>query len=68
MLPKLPDVVCSIYVREGGDREALEQLADALAEILQAQRSTAQYPEDALVPTEPSGEMEASLGLRASGG
>jgi DNA-binding transcriptional LysR family regulator len=67
MLPKLPDVVCSIYVREGGDREALEQLADALAEILQAQRSTAQYPEDALVPTEPSGEIEASLGLRASG-
>lgn len=33
-LPKLPDVSCGIYVRDGGDRAALEQLADSIAETL----------------------------------
>jgi DNA-binding transcriptional LysR family regulator len=35
LLPKLPSALCSIRVREGGNREALDQLADGLAAILQ---------------------------------
>ncbi|HKY85728.1 MAG TPA: LysR family transcriptional regulator [Pseudorhodoplanes sp.] len=33
-LPKLPNVSCGIYIRDGGDRAALEQLADSVAETL----------------------------------
>jgi DNA-binding transcriptional LysR family regulator len=33
-LPKLPDITCGIFIRDGGDRTALEQLADAIAETL----------------------------------
>lgn len=33
-LPKLPDVYSGVYVREGGERAAYEQLADAIAETL----------------------------------
>ena len=33
-LPKLDDIYCGIYVREGGSRDALEQLADQIAEVL----------------------------------
>lgn len=33
-LPKLPDISCGIYIRDGGDRMALEQLADAIFEVL----------------------------------
>jgi DNA-binding transcriptional LysR family regulator len=68
-LPKLPDIVCGIYVREGGDREALEQLADALAEILQAQRAAAQplNRDSDATGISSSGEVEAPRGLRASG-
>jgi DNA-binding transcriptional LysR family regulator len=33
-LPKLPEVCCGIFIRDGGDRTALEQLADAIAEAL----------------------------------
>ena len=33
-LPKLPNVSCGIYIRDGGDRAALEQLADSIAETL----------------------------------
>jgi DNA-binding transcriptional LysR family regulator len=36
-LPKLPDVSCGIYIRDGGARQALEQLADAIAETLHPQ-------------------------------
>lgn len=33
-LPKLPDVVCSICVREAGDTEMLDYLAGAIAEVI----------------------------------
>jgi DNA-binding transcriptional LysR family regulator len=33
-LPPLPAAYCGVYLRDPGDREALEQLADALAEVL----------------------------------
>jgi DNA-binding transcriptional LysR family regulator len=33
-LPPLPEVACSIYLREGEDRELLESLAQALAETM----------------------------------
>jgi DNA-binding transcriptional LysR family regulator len=33
-LPPLPDVECGIYVREGRDRRLLEDLADAIAEVI----------------------------------
>jgi hypothetical protein len=29
-LPKLPDLYCAIFVRDGGDRAAIEELADYL--------------------------------------
>jgi DNA-binding transcriptional LysR family regulator len=37
-LPKLPDISCGIYIGDGGDRAALEQLADAIAESLHPQQ------------------------------
>lgn len=33
-LPKLPDIYSGVYVREGGERTAYEQLADDIAETL----------------------------------
>ena len=33
-MPKLPDVVCSICVREGGDSELLDYLTTAIAEVI----------------------------------
>src|SRR5436305_107706 len=36
-LPKLPDLYCNIFVRDGGNRAVLEELADNLAHDLQAQ-------------------------------
>lgn len=41
-LPKLPDVSCGIYLRDSGDRTALEQLADALFETLHPQSHVGQ--------------------------
>jgi DNA-binding transcriptional LysR family regulator len=32
-LPKLPQLYCGIYVRDGGNRQLIEELADHLAEI-----------------------------------
>jgi DNA-binding transcriptional LysR family regulator len=32
-LPKLPELYCGIFVREGGNRQAFEDLADYLAEL-----------------------------------
>jgi hypothetical protein len=46
-LPKLNDIYFGIYVREGGDRELLEQLADSLADVL---RPDSKAPID-FVPT-----------------
>jgi DNA-binding transcriptional LysR family regulator len=65
LLPKLPDIACSIYVREGGDRDALEQLADALAEILQAQRAPTQLLHREAIGS--ATQIDATLGLRAAG-
>ena len=36
-LPKLPELYCGIFVREGGNRTALEELADNLAADLRAE-------------------------------
>ncbi|MEJ2375603.1 MAG: LysR family transcriptional regulator [Pseudolabrys sp.] len=36
-LPKLPDIYSGIYLREGGERAAYEQLADDIAEALTSQ-------------------------------
>jgi DNA-binding transcriptional LysR family regulator len=33
-LPKLDNIYCGIYVREGGNRDTLEQLADQIADVL----------------------------------
>ena len=33
-LPKLGNLYCGVYIREGSGREPLEQLADAIAEVL----------------------------------
>ena len=35
-LPSLPEIVCAIYLREGEDRELLEELADALAAVIRS--------------------------------
>ncbi len=35
-LPKLPQLYCGIYLREGANREALEQLADDIAVVLRS--------------------------------
>ena len=35
-LPALPEIVCAVYVREGDDRELLENLADALAAVMRS--------------------------------
>ena len=35
-LPALPDIVCAIYLREGDDRELLEDLAQAFAGVTRA--------------------------------
>jgi DNA-binding transcriptional LysR family regulator len=33
-LPKLGEVYCGVYIRDGGNREVIEQLADLIAEVL----------------------------------
>jgi DNA-binding transcriptional LysR family regulator len=40
-LPPLPDVECGIYLREGRDRRLLEQLADAIADVIRPPTATA---------------------------
>ena len=42
-LPKLPELYCGIFVRDGGNRTALEELADYLAADL---RTQPQSPEE----------------------
>ena len=41
-LPKLPELYCGIFVREGGNREAIDDLSDHLAEL----RIEPHVPED----------------------
>ena len=36
-LPKLPDIFCGIYVREGAEREERDQIAETLAAALRAE-------------------------------
>jgi DNA-binding transcriptional LysR family regulator len=49
-LPKLPELYCGIFVRDGGNRTALEELADCLATDLRAQpQTTAGQPATATV-------------------
>jgi DNA-binding transcriptional LysR family regulator len=35
-LPPLPDIMCAVYLREGDDRERLEDLAQALAAVIRS--------------------------------
>jgi DNA-binding transcriptional LysR family regulator len=57
-LPKLPELYCGIFVRDGGNRTALEELADCLAADLRAQpQTTAEQP-----PTATVAPMRASKG------
>lgn len=45
-LPPLPEIVCAIYLREGGNRELLEELAKAFATVIRSRtgRSGAREP------------------------
>jgi len=43
-LPKLPDLFWGVYVREGGERGPLEDLADSMAAELQARTTAATKP------------------------
>lgn len=48
-LPKVQDMYCGIYIREGGDRDALEQLADQVAQVLRPDGEGLKPLEDAFV-------------------
>jgi DNA-binding transcriptional LysR family regulator len=67
VLPKLPDVFCSIYVREDGDRDALESLADALVETIQPRHSLTPTALRDVALAGALGEAQAPLGLRVNG-
>jgi DNA-binding transcriptional LysR family regulator len=49
-LPKLDNVHCGIYLREGSNRDVLEQLADSIAEVLRPDGDSATTLLDDLVP------------------
>jgi DNA-binding transcriptional LysR family regulator len=51
-LPKLPELYCGIFVRDGGNRTALEELADSLAADLrtQPQSPDEQTPSGTIAP------------------
>jgi DNA-binding transcriptional LysR family regulator len=55
-LPKLPELYCGIFVREGGNRAVLEELADNLANDLRAQPQFV----DGQAPTATVAPMRAS--------
>jgi hypothetical protein len=50
-LPKLDNIYCGIYVREGGSRAALEQLADSIADILRPGADKAKSISDDYYPS-----------------
>jgi DNA-binding transcriptional LysR family regulator len=50
-LPKLDNIYCGIYVREGGSRAALEQLADAIADVLRPGAGNAKTISDDCFPS-----------------
>ncbi|HEY6259050.1 MAG TPA: LysR family transcriptional regulator [Xanthobacteraceae bacterium] len=43
-LPKLPELYCALLVREGGDRSAIEQLADYLKEEIRVDPTSVSAP------------------------
>ncbi|MGZ3283317.1 MAG: LysR substrate-binding domain-containing protein, partial [Xanthobacteraceae bacterium] len=47
-LPELPELYCGIYLRQGGNRAALEELADEIAAVL---RPPLQVKEGGAAPT-----------------
>jgi len=47
-LPKLPDLYCGVYVREGGARAAYEQLADEIAVALRDRSTVATKIDEAI--------------------
>jgi hypothetical protein len=49
-LPKLIDMYCGIYIREAGERDALEQLADSVANALRPDGDSPMVLEDAFKP------------------
>src|SRR4029077_5232344 len=55
-LPKLPELYCGIFVRDGGNRAVLEELADNLANDLRAQPQFV----DGQAPTATVAPMRAS--------
>lgn len=57
-LPLLPDVFCGVYVREGGQREMRDQLADAIAGALRSSRAVA--PDPAVKPAALAGASPAA--------
>jgi hypothetical protein len=49
-LPKLPDFIWGIYLRDGGEREPLEELADSIAGELRARTVAAARPQSTRSP------------------
>lgn len=45
-LPKLNNIYCGIYIRDGGNREAIEQLADSIAAVLRPGPDNTTMPDD----------------------
>jgi DNA-binding transcriptional LysR family regulator len=50
-LPKLEKIYCGIYVREGGNRDTLEQLADQIADIMQPAPDSNMTASDDITPS-----------------
>jgi len=50
-LPKLPDLYCGIFVREGGNRQTVDRLADQLAELrIEPHAADDQDPAELIAP------------------
>src|SRR5262249_5806290 len=65
-LPELPQLYCGIYLRQGGNRAALEELADDIAAVLrpQLQVRTGGAASD-IAPARASGSGQESTSQRA---
>lgn len=53
-LPRLNNIYCGIYIRDGGNREAIEQLADLIAEVLRPGPGRATKMADDVIPLLPA--------------
>jgi DNA-binding transcriptional LysR family regulator len=51
-LPDLPELYCGIYIRDGGDRAAVEDLADYIAKNIRMQRILPGMQDLSLVPAD----------------